>query len=163
MIHNRAVNRGNEMENSECDDFYQLVRSRIATWLKQYGEGFRHAQIMLLAPDLFHLLCRLTMDKRIPTAEKAKLALAIVYFVSPIDLVPEGLVGPVGYLEDVAVAAYALNGLINAGQGEIAEEYWAGEGDLLAVIQQVIAIADEMLGSGLWKKIRTMVDGWSAA
>jgi len=151
------------MENSKHDDFYQLIRSRIDTWLKQHGDGFRHAQALLLAPDLFHLLCRLTMDERIPASEKAKLAAAIVYFVSPIDAVPEALVGPVGYLDDVAAASYALNGLINAGHGEIAKEHWAGEGDLLAVIQQVIAVADEMIGAGLWKKIRSIFDGRGAS
>lgn len=150
------------MDNPKRDDFYLIVRSRIAAWLNQHGEGFRHAQILLVAPDLFHLLCRLTMDKRIPASEKAKLAAAIVYFVSPIDAIPEGVVGPVGYLDDAAAAAYALNGLVNAGHGDVAKEHWAGEGDLLVLIQQIVAIADEMIGAGLWKRIRSMFDSSAA-
>jgi uncharacterized membrane protein YkvA (DUF1232 family) len=147
------------MATETRDDFYQTLRSRIATWLKERGEGFRHAQVLLLAPDLFHLMCRLALDKRIPVAQKAQLAGAIAYFASPIDLVPEAIVGPIGYVDDVALAAYALNKLINAGHGAVAQEHWAGEGDLLSLIQQVLAVADEMIGSGLWERIRSSFDG----
>lgn len=146
---------------SKHHDFYQQLRDRIAAWLKDRGEGFRHAQVLLLAPDLFHLMCRLALDKRVPAADKAKLAAAIAYFVSPIDAFPEALLGPIGYVDDVAVAAYALNSVINSGNGEIAREYWAGEGDLLEAVQQVLGVADDMIGSGLWRKIRGMFDGSS--
>ena len=142
----------------EHQDFYRTLRVKVDRWLQARGEGYRHAQVLLLAPDLFHLLCRLVIDGRVPVAQKAKLAAAIAYFVSPIDAVPEAIVGPVGYLDDVAVAAYALNALINAGHGDIAKEYWAGQGELLAVIQQVLGSADEMIGSGLWKKIRSLFE-----
>lgn len=144
------------------DDFYKALRARVAAWLEQHGRGFRHAQVLLLAPDLFHLMCRLALDKRVPAPQKAKLAAAIAYFVSPIDLVPEALVGPAGYVDDVALAAYVLNGLVNAGHGQIAEEHWAGEGDVLSAIQQVLAVADELIGAGLWKKIRSAFDRTSS-
>lgn len=147
------------MALGEHDDFYQTLRRRIAAWLEQHGKGFRHAQILLVAPDLFHLLCRLIMDKRVPATHKARLAAAVVYFVSPVDFMPEALLGPAGYLDDVAVAAYALSSLVNAGHGALAKEHWAGEGDLLGVIQHVLTTADEAIGAGLWKKIRSMLDG----
>lgn len=34
------------------------------------------------------------------------------------------------------------------------DKHWAGDGDVLNVIQQIIEVADEMVGSGLWSKIR---------
>jgi uncharacterized membrane protein YkvA (DUF1232 family) len=147
------------LQDEGHDDFYQLLRRRIASWLTRHGEGFRHSQILLLAPDLFHLLCRLAIDKRVPTDVKAKLAVAIAYFVSPIDLLPEGLIGPVGYLDDVAIAAYAISSIVNSEHGDIARELWAGDGDLLAVVQQILSLADQMIGAGLWQKIRAMFDG----
>jgi uncharacterized membrane protein YkvA (DUF1232 family) len=147
------------MTLGEHDDFYQTLRRRVAAWLEKHGKGFRHAQILLVAPDLFHLLCKLIMDKRVPGAQKARLAAAVVYFVSPLDFMPEGLLGPVGYLDDVAVAAYVISGLLNAGHGALAKEHWAGEGDLLSVIQQVLTVADDAIGAGLWRKIRGMLDG----
>src|SRR5690606_10551805 len=141
--------------DSKHSDFYQEIRRRIAAWLNEKGEGFRHAQILLLAPDLFHLLCRLALDPRVPASQKARLATAIAYFFSPIDLVPEAFVGPLGYLDDVVLSAYVLNGLINAGHGELAKEHWAGDGDLLAWIQHVLLVAEEAIGPARWEKIRS--------
>ncbi len=51
----------------------------------------------MFAPDLLHLLCKLTIDEDVPVKERAKLAAAIAYFISPIDLVPEAIVGIIGY------------------------------------------------------------------
>ena len=137
------------------EDFYQAMRGRIKTWLESKGSGFKHAQILLLAPDLFHLLTRLMLDQRIPAIEKAKLGAALAYFISPIDLIPEALLGPAGYVDDVALAAYALSRLMNAGHGEVAKELWAGDGELLDVIQQVLEVADEMVGTRLWDRIKS--------
>jgi uncharacterized membrane protein YkvA (DUF1232 family) len=140
------------------EDFYQSLRTRVTAWLANKGEGFRYAHLLLVAPDLFHLLCRLALDKRVPTAEKAKLAGAIAYFVSPLDVIPEVLLGPVGFLDDIAVAAFALNSVINAGQGEIAKELWAGDGDVLELVQRIVSAADEMLGAGVWRKLRSFFE-----
>ncbi|MDZ4178483.1 MAG: DUF1232 domain-containing protein, partial [Coriobacteriia bacterium] len=77
-------------------DFYQRMRDSIRTWLNGKGANYRFARYLLAAPDLLHLLCRLTVDKQVPASEKAKLAAAIAYFVSPLDVMPEGLAGPIG-------------------------------------------------------------------
>ena len=141
-------------ERIHREDFYQALRARISAWLESKGSGFKHAQILLLAPDLFHLLARLMFDSRIPVSEKAKLGAVLAYFISPVDLLPEAILGPAGYVDDVALAAYALSRLINAGHGAVARELWAGDGDLFDVIQGILAAADEMLGSGLWQKLK---------
>lgn len=141
-------------EEQRHDDFYQALRARIASWLERKGKGFKHAQILLLAPDLFHLLTRLLFDARIPSSEKATLGATIAYFVSPIDLLPEALLGPAGYVDDVALAAFVLSRLINAGHGAVASEHWAGDGDLFEAIRRVLEIADEMVGSGLWQRLK---------
>jgi uncharacterized membrane protein YkvA (DUF1232 family) len=143
------------------EDFYQTLRSRIAVWLESKGKGFKHAQILLLAPDLFHLLTRLMFDSRIPALEKAKLGGVLAYFISPIDLLPEALLGPAGYVDDVALAAYALSRLVNGGYGEVAKELWAGDGDLLQVIAQILEVADEMVGSGLWERLKKSWRGFA--
>jgi uncharacterized membrane protein YkvA (DUF1232 family) len=33
----------------------------------------------------------------------------IAYIISPLDLLPEGIIGPAGYAEDIALAAYVIN------------------------------------------------------
>lgn len=37
----------------------------------------------------------------------------IAYIVSPIDLIPEGLLGPLGFADDAALVAYLLKRIIN--------------------------------------------------
>lgn len=142
-------------DDERYEDFYQVLRSRIAAWLSSKGKGFEHAQILLLAPDLFHLLTRLVLDRRIPAAEKAALGAALAYFLSPLDVLPEALLGPAGYVDDVALAAFVLSRLINAGHGAVAKELWAGDADLLDSIRRVLEVADEMVGSGLWERLKT--------
>ncbi len=128
-------------------------------WLAT-SEGARHkwADYLMLAPDFFHLLCKLSIEKEVPPKEKAKLAAVIAYFILPIDLMPEALTGPIGYLDDVALAAYVLNSIINKTDPEIVTRHWAGEADVLNVIQEILRVADDMVGGGLWKKIKGMVD-----
>ena len=141
----------------ENNDFYQNLREKVrAYFLSDEGKSNKFAEYILLAPDLFHLLCKLTLDKDVKVEDKAKLAIAIAYFVSPIDLIPEGLMGPVGYADDIAVAAYVLNSIINNTESEVLVKHWAGEGDILVRVQEIIKLADEMIGSGAWIKIKGM-------
>ncbi len=140
--------------NDHQDDFYRSLRRKIQAFLEVKGPGFRYADLLMTAPDLFHLMCRLTLDKRVSFASKALIASALAYFISPMDVVPEGLLGPAGYVDDIAVAALVLNRTINEGNAEIAAEHWAGDGHLLQLIQRIIHSADQMVGAGTWSKVK---------
>ncbi|WP_104372033.1 YkvA family protein [Desulfocucumis palustris] len=136
-------------------DFYQNLRVKIKDWLNsKNGSDNKWADYIMLTPDLFHLLCKLTMEKEVNVADKAKLAGAIAYFVSPIDIIPEAILGPAGYVDDIALAAYVLNSIINNTDPEVVKRNWAGEKDILEVVQSILRVADQMVGSGLWKKIQ---------
>lgn len=78
----------------------------------------------------------------------------MAYLVCPIDFLPEAVLGPAGYTDDVVVVALALNNLLNEVDQEVVLRHWKGDGDLLNWIQQILLIADEMIGSGLWEKIK---------
>lgn len=135
-------------------DFYQGLRTKIRAWLSQAGPGLKYADVLLVAPDLFHVLCRLVADKRIPPIQKAKVAATLAYFITPIGVVPEALVGPIGYIDDVALSAYVLNGLLNSDQADIVREHWAGDDDVLEVVRGVLEVADSAIGSGLWRRLK---------
>ena len=139
-------------------DFYRKLRINIIDWIDtETGKKNKWADYIMLVPDFFYLLVKLSMDKAVSLDDKAKLALAIAYFISPIDLMPEAFLGPIGYLDDLAIAAYVLNNIINNNSPEIIQKHWVGDGDVLLLIKGVLAKADEMIGSGLWGKIKNAV------
>jgi uncharacterized membrane protein YkvA (DUF1232 family) len=144
--------------NSKEEDFYKKIRLKINKWIEtNIGKDNEWREYILLAPDLFHLLTKLAMEKDIPKSKKVKLAAAIAYFISPIDLFPEALVGPIGYLDDIALAAYVLNDIINNSDPKIVSRNWAGDTDILRLVKTILANANNFLGSGLWKKVKSRI------
>lgn len=143
------------------DDFYKKIRGQISGYLQK--KDFKYSDVLLLAPDIFHLLVKLSLDNRVPNEKKIKLGAAIVYFISPIDFLPEAILGPIGYMDDIAVAAYVLNDFINTGDLDILYEHWAGESDVLASIQNILTVADKYLGQGLWERLKHKIqnEGYS--
>lgn len=142
------------------DDYYKRVRRQVHEWVEGKGSGHQYAEYILLAPDLVHLLVRMTLDDRVDMMAKAKLGGALAYFISPIDLIPEALLGPIGYADDVAVACLALHAVLNdEAHREVAREHWQGDADLLVAIQQVLGIAHEMLGKQVWEKVQSKFGG----
>ena len=143
-------------------DFYQSLRHRIREWLNtRNGSAGKWAEYLMLVPDLFHLLCKLSIDNEVPVKERIKLGAAIAYFVSPFDLVPEALVGVIGFADDIALAAYVLNSLVNTCNSDILKRHWAGDRDVLELIQRILRSGDRMgrtgvLGKGVWKKVKRM-------
>ena len=91
--------------------FYRRLRDRIKRWAQRRHIPEKRMEFLLVAPDLFVLLSRLALDRRVPGRAKAKVAAGIAYFVSPFDMVPDFL-GPAGFLDDVVVAAWILHTLI---------------------------------------------------
>ena len=138
-------------------DIYQALRSRLAAWLIERHRLLRHAQVVLLPPDLLHLIVRLVADKRVPPAQKVQLVAAAAYVVLPIDAIPEAFLGPLGFVDDLAAISHSLNGLLSVAHGDLAREHWAGEEDLLALLQKTVKIADETTGLGFWKRVRYLL------
>ena len=144
--------------NSEEKDFYKKMRSKINIWIENNTGGNKQwNEYILLAPDLFHLLTKLSIDKEVPESKKIKLLAAIAYFISPIDLLPEAIVGPIGFLDDIALSAYVLNDIINNVDPKIVARNWAGDKDILALVKTILANANNFLGGRIWNKIRRKV------
>lgn len=140
------------------NDIYERMRSQIQKWAaSKEGESNEWVEYVLLLPDLLHLFCSLVLDPDVPAAQKAKLGVVVAYIISPLDLIPEGVVGPIGLVDDLALAAFALNQLFNEIDESIVLRHWKGKGDLLAIVRNLIATADEMIGSGLLVKLKALV------
>ena len=144
-------------QNEEALDFYHKLRQKIWEWSQQEdNKSFQWTKWLLLAPDLFHLLIRLAADPDVPLNEKAKLAGVIAYFISPLDLIPELILGPAGYMDDIVLTIYALNSIVNTVDPAIVQKHWAGEGDVLEIIKNILHSADRMIGSGILKRLKRL-------
>ena len=151
-----------DQEPPPCDeeqrDFYQKLRERVHRWAEGKDlKTHKTASLILVAPDMFHLCCRLLADKRTPTKAKVTLAIVVAYFISPIDLMPEAFFGPLGYIDDVALAALALQRLIDSVGEDVIRELWAGDDDALELIRSIVATIDEKLGKRLVGKLRKII------
>jgi uncharacterized membrane protein YkvA (DUF1232 family) len=135
-------------------DFYKRLRGEVTDWIHKGGREHRWADYILLAPDLFHLLIKLSIDKEVPVDKRVRLAAVIGYFILPLDLLPEILLGPIGYLDDIVLSAYIINELFNTIDPRIITKHWAGDRDLLNSVRTIIANASNFLGKGLVQKLK---------
>lgn len=119
-------------------DFYQKLRTKIQKWAdNKSGLIGSVSGYILFAPDLFHLLTRMMLDSRIDAKNKAAVGAGILYFIAPIDFLPEILVGPGGFLDDVVVAVFVINTILNKFPTEVVTEHWTGDEDLLKLIKKI--------------------------
>lgn len=119
-------------------DFYQKLRHNIQKWVEgKSGKSSKFLKYVLFAPDFFHLLARLMLDSRIDAKSKSMIGAGILYFFAPVDFLPELLVGPAGFADDVVVAVYIVNTLLNKYPKEIIASHWVGDENLLAVVSKL--------------------------
>jgi uncharacterized membrane protein YkvA (DUF1232 family) len=81
----------------------------------------------------------------------------LAYFIFPFDFLPEALVGPLGYLDDLVFAVYVLNKMLTDTDVEILREHWSGKDDVLEAVRRVLATADQLVGSKVVAAIKKMV------
>lgn len=114
---------------------YDRLRAQVRTPSLEVGSGI--GDFLLLLPDLTVLLARLIRDDRVPLGAKAIALLGFGYAISPIDLIPSLVFGPVGLVDDLMVVTAALSRLLNDVHPDVVRSHWAGKGDALEVIQKV--------------------------
>ena len=121
--------------NPEEERLYDRLRSRIVDSMPGNGSSFR--DIILLLPDLTILLARLMRDRRVPFVQKGIAVAGLAYVISPIDILPALVFGPLGILDDVFVVAACLSRMLNHVHPDVVRSHWPGQGDALDVIQDV--------------------------
>jgi len=139
--------------------FYDPLRQRIlATVERRAGKLSADAiRALLLVPDVFLLLVRLTFDKEVPGPARAMIGGALAYFILPIDLLPEALLGPVGFLDDLVLAVAVLAQAFGGELEPYARKHWSGPEDLRTVLHDVSSTAEKLLGRKLYERLRKLL------
>lgn len=139
--------------------FYDRLRDRIAATVERRGGrlGRPVADALLLVPDVFMLLVRLALDREVPTQTRTLIGGALAYFVLPFDLLPEAMVGPVGFLDDLVLAVAVLTQAMGAGLDDRVRRHWSGSDDVRRVLQDIARTSSSLLGEDLFGRLRALL------
>jgi uncharacterized membrane protein YkvA (DUF1232 family) len=124
-------------------------RLRAAIVPPQPGRSSGVRDMLLLLPDLTVLLMRLLRDERVPVGGKAIAVIGIGYVLSPIDVLPGFLFGPIGLVDDLLIVAAALARLIHYVHPDVVRSHWSGQGDALDVIRRATDWSESQVRSVL--------------
>jgi uncharacterized membrane protein YkvA (DUF1232 family) len=90
-----------------------------------FGRRVAARELAALLPNLIVLFRGLIRDPRVRRGTKAWLVVGLVWFVSPIDLVPE-FIPVLGPLDDAVVAALILRHVLRSSGPEVIADHWRG-------------------------------------
>jgi uncharacterized membrane protein YkvA (DUF1232 family) len=134
---------------------YDRLRTRVVE--SEPGTPTSVRDALLLLPDLSVMLARLLRDPRVPRSSKWIAVLGLGYLLSPIDLVPSLLLGPIGLVDDLLVVCAALSRLLNHVHPDVVRDAWPGKGDALHAIQSVASWAERFFGDRLRGVLRVFL------
>jgi len=155
-----ALNRSEpEGPSSGLLSFYDRLREKIVHAVEKrsgkLGEGAVRA--LLLVPDVFMLLVRLSLDREVPGSARALIGGTLAYFVLPIDLFPEALLGGIGFMDDIVLASAVLAQAFSGDLEIYARKHWSGSEDLRVVLRDLTTTAHSLLGDNLYSKIKNLL------
>lgn len=134
---------------------YDRLRVKVLAAVEKKGGklGADAIKVLLLVPDIFLLLVRLVLDREVPARTRALIGSVLAYFLLPVDLLPEALLGGGGYLEDVVLATAVLAQAFGGELEAHARKHWSGPDDLRVVLRDVTSAAHRLLGPTYQEKV----------
>ncbi|MFC1708294.1 YkvA family protein [Planctomycetota bacterium] len=131
--------------------FYEELHWRTTELLERVAGrlGRRFAELSLSLPDLVYLFSKVVADERISRTRRGELLASVVYVLSPLDIVPESLFGPIGLIDDTIVATRLLDTLLNGVRREIVDEHWPGDAKQLERLRSLAGETRKLFSLGL--------------
>ncbi|MBA2529074.1 MAG: DUF1232 domain-containing protein [Euzebyales bacterium] len=102
--------------------------------------GAAHALLRLVA-DVGLLLKDLATDPRVPGRDRLAAALAVAYLASPVDVIPDWILGA-GQADDVMVAVVAFRRLLHGAGYDVIYELWRGTDEGLALVLTLAGVQE---------------------
>ena len=150
---------GDALPSTGLLSFYDRLRRAVLTSVDRRGGKMGAAMVraLLLAPDLFMLLARLSLDRNVPSSSRALVGGALAYFILPLDLLPEALVGVGGYVDDVVLAAAVLSHVFSTELEPYVRRHWSGPEDLRVVLRDIAGAGRSLLGENLYDRLKAVL------
>jgi uncharacterized membrane protein YkvA (DUF1232 family) len=117
----------------------------------------RMKNLLLFIPNLVLLSGRLMVDPRVPAKERLLVAGAIVYAITPIDLIPD-MLPFVGQIDDAYLIAMTLLRLMTVTEPGVVREHWRGGGDAVELIGSTALIASRLLPKRIRRVLTSRVE-----
>lgn len=127
----------NKVNETKGYAFYLKLRNKIKERGSKSNIPENILEAFLAIPDLFYLVFKLAIDKDISNKNKTVFTLVCIYFIAPIDFIPDGIM-PFGFMDDVYLAVKALDSIINTVDRKYIDKYWMGDSDIIRLIQSTI-------------------------
>jgi uncharacterized membrane protein YkvA (DUF1232 family) len=121
----------------------EQIEKRAGIIEKKQARGILRRALFLI-PNFLKLLARLFKDGRVPTAEKAMLIGAIIYVISPLDLLPD-MIPFLGQVDDLYLVGLVLIRLLSRTPQDVIREHWDGGGDLVGIVEKIVTAAQYVL------------------
>ncbi len=135
-------------------EFYKNIRSNISNYIEQ-NPNSKYINYLVVAPDFFHLLCKLLSDNRVTLHNKLYVAAAIFYFTSPLDIIIDMIPG-IGFMDDVIIAMNVIKSLLDSVDKNIIKEHWVGDDNVIDMLENLLDKVDTVVSKGLLEKIKSV-------
>jgi uncharacterized membrane protein YkvA (DUF1232 family) len=155
----RALAAGTDLPSTGLLSFYDRLRKNILQGVEKHGGKLPGdaVKMLLLVPDIFILMVRLTLDKSVPRGARAMIGGALAYFILPFDLLPEALLGPIGYMDDLVLGVAVLSQVFGGELEPYARKHWSGPEDLRKVLGDVTEASQALLGVSLYGRLKKLL------
>jgi len=155
-------------EEEKYMDFYIRLRRKIDNQIKDRNEDTpinTMINLLTVLPDLLHLNIKLLFDGKMKAEKKGAILGAILYVISPIDLIPD-ILPAFGWLDDLIVITLGLNSLLDDKKDDYVKvavkKYWAGEMPIFELTHHIIDIVNhtvEFLPRRIMKIVKDLLRG----
>jgi len=117
----------------------------------------RMKNLLMFLPNLVALSGRLMTDRRVPAADKALFAGAILYAAMPFDFIPD-MIPFVGQVDDAYLISLALLRLIRHTNADVVREHWSGGGDVVELAEAIVGLAPKFLPKRILRVLSAKVE-----
>lgn len=157
------------VEEEQEDDEFEEIDENIEKVKDYYSKGRNFAvgklpqkvktysDYLFIVPDMAALLYRLLKDKRVSLKTKLIISGAVAYIAFPTDIIPDSIPF-IGKVDEIAVAFFALERIIDDVPIKVVLENWEGKNDIVFVIRNIVEYVINFTGARNVEKIYNFIE-----